>query len=73
MDLYQALQGILDKVNDSATDAKYRRDTQEMLVVVLENQTRLAESMLILGGILKGILSKNISVQVFPKKSDTQH
>ena len=73
MDLYQTLQGILSKINDGVTEARYSKDEKEMLRVVLDNQARLGEAMLILGGILKAILSDEIEVQIMPGKDDTKH
>ena len=73
MDLYQALQGILTKINDGVTEARYSKDEKEMLKVVLDNQTRLGEAILILGGLMKAILADDVEVQVMPTKHDTKH
>lgn len=73
MNLYQALQGILDKVNDSATEAKYHKEEREMLRTVLENQVRLGEAVVILGGLLQGILAKEVEVEVRTPKGASRH
>lgn len=73
MDLYQTLQGILKQINDTTNEAKYRQDDKELLRAVLENQARLGEAMLILGGLMKSIISEEIEVHIVPGKDDTKH
>jgi len=73
MDLYQTLQGILNKINDGVTEARYQDDQKEMIKIILENQSRLGEAILIVGGLLKAILAEEIDVQVMPKKDDVKH
>jgi hypothetical protein len=73
MDLYVALQGVLDKINETTTEARYQASDRDLLKSVLENQARLGEALLMLGGLLRGILAEDVEVQVMPKKGDTQH
>ena len=73
MNLYQALQGILTRVNAAATDAKYNHTDQEMLKAILENQGRLAESMVLLGGLLQGILAEDVEVHVMSREDEAKH
>lgn len=73
MDLYTALQGILNKISGESADARYQQSDRELLKAVLENQTRIGEALLILGGLIRGIVAEEIEVQVMPKKGDTQH
>jgi hypothetical protein len=73
MDLYQTLQGILNKINDGILEAKYENSEKKMLQVVLDNQARLGEGLLIVGGLLKAILSDEIEVQIMPGKGDPKH
>jgi len=73
MDLYVSLQTILNKISEGATEAKYAKNEKEMLQIVLENQTRIGEAILIMGGLLKAILADEIEVQVMPSKNDTKH
>ena len=73
MDLYTALQTILDKVQETTNTAKYSQDDKEMVRAILDNQTRLAEGVLILGGLMKAILADDIEVQVMAGKNDTKH
>jgi len=73
MDLYQTLQGILNKINEGVLEARYKDDPKEMLRIVLDNQARLGEAMLIVGGLLKAILSDEIEIQIMPGKDDVKH
>jgi len=73
MDLYVALQAILDKVQETTNIAKYSQDDKEMVRAILDNQTRLAEGVLILGGLMKAILADDIEVQIMAGKNDTKH
>ena len=73
MDLYQALQTILKQIQDQAGDARYKGEEREMLRVVLDNQVRLGEALLMLGGLMRSILAEDAEVIVMPGKDDTQH
>ena len=73
MNLYHALQGLLDKVNETAVDAKYGKTEKEMLVAVLENQVRLGEALLVLGSLVHGIVGQEITIEVKPPKGAKTH
>jgi hypothetical protein len=73
MDLYQTLQGILKQINDNIAGAKYGEDDRELLKAVLENQSRIGEALVILGGLMKSILSDDVEVHIIPSKDDTKH
>ena len=73
MNLYHALQSLLDKVNESASDAKYGKSEKEMLSAVLENQVRLGEAILVLGNLVHGIVGQEITVEVKPPKGTSTH
>lgn len=73
MDLYTALQELLNKINKGVTDARYSQDEREMLKIVLENQSHLGEAILILGGLMKAILADEITVQILPGSDNAKH
>jgi hypothetical protein len=73
MDLYQTLQGILKQINDSIEGVRYEKDDKELLKAILDNQARLGESILILGGLMKSILSDEVEVHIMSSKNDTKH
>lgn len=67
MNLYQALQGVLDKIKQNNESVLYAQEPKEQLRAVLDNQERLAESILIMGGILQGLVSKEVEIEIIPK------
>ena len=73
MNLYHALQTLLDKVNERVTDAQYGKTEKEMLSAVLENQVRLGESVLIIGSLLHAIAGRDILVEVNAAKGQSKH
>lgn len=71
MDPYKVLQTILEKVREQAEAARYSKDPNAVLYAILDNQERLAESVLILGAVLQVIVDKQITVVIqAPPKGD---
>ena len=73
MDLYHALQTLLDKINERASEAQYGKTEKEMLASVLENQVRLGEAILIVGSLLHAIAGRDIVVEVNASKGSQKH
>lgn len=73
MNLYHALQTLLDKINDTATDAKYGKSEREMLAACLENQVRLGEAVLIIGSLLHALAGRDVVVEINPPKGSSKH
>lgn len=73
MNLYQALQGVLDKVRQNNESVLYATDDKEMIRAVLDNQERLAESLMVMGGLLQAILAKDVEVEIVPPKGSMQN
>ena len=72
MNLYQALQGVLDKVRENNEIAAYGSDA-DRLKKLLDNDERLSEGMLLLGGLLQALHEKEIEIQLLPhNKKDYQ-
>lgn len=73
MNLYVTLQAVLDKIRDNNDQVVYSSTEGEKLRKVLDNQERLAEGMLLIGGLLQALIEKEISVQLIPdRKEDLQ-
>lgn len=68
MNLYEALQGVLDKIKQNNERVVYAGSEREMLQALLDNQERLAESVLILGGLMQGIVAKDVEIEVVMPK-----
>ena len=73
MELYQTLQELLNSINQSAVEARYAEKEREVLNIILENQGRLGEAMLIVGGLLKAILAHDVEVEIIPPQKEAQH
>jgi hypothetical protein len=73
MNLYQALQGINDKINKAAADGSYGGEQRDMLRAILENQQRIGESLLVLGGLLQQIIEDGVEIAVLPESDSTKH
>jgi hypothetical protein len=68
MDLYIALQTCLKKIKENNDNVAYSKDYVELLRTIRDNQERLAESILILGTVVHGILEKDVDLEIFPDK-----
>ncbi len=68
MNLYHALQTLLDKISENATNSKYGKTEKEMLDAALENQVRMGEAILILGALLHNIAGAGVVVEVNNKE-----
>jgi hypothetical protein len=70
VDLYRALQSVLDKIKDNNDAVAYATSDGDKLKKVMENQERIAEGLLLLGGLLQALLEKEITVQLVPDKQE---
>lgn len=71
--LYQALQGILDKIRQNNEAVLFNSEEREMLRKILDNQERLGEGMLVVGALLQAMLEREISFQLVPDKKESKH
>jgi hypothetical protein len=73
MDAYKTIQTILEKVRERSEAARYSKSQDDLLYAMLDNQQRLAESMLILAAVLQVIIDKQLTIAIeAPPKGDRQ-
>lgn len=61
---YKVLQGILEKVKERADQARYSKEQDAAIEAILDNQERIAESLLVIGTLLDTIVDKQIMIKV---------
>lgn len=68
MDMYAALQGILSKIRENNNMHSMGCTEREMLRSLMENQERLAEAILVLGGVIHTAIADSASMGVLSNK-----
>lgn len=73
MNLYQALQGVLEKIKRNSEEGRYASEERTQLRAVLENQERLAEAILIVGGLLQAVVEREVDIEMMASAEEQKH
>lgn len=73
MNLYVALQSILEKIRQNKEDVAYATGEREMLRRVLDNQERLSEQLLVIGSLLQALVEKEVEIELQSSKHEKKH